>query len=104
MKQEKPKIVGKKIGKKIGQKIEQAFAEKFESLNKNGTSFEISIQEIQEEVSEYSAGNGHDSLRDGTRKGKKIGYLCNKYQVTKNRKNKNNPNSKIISLKFSKKE
>uniref|UniRef100_UPI0025B7909E heme ABC transporter substrate-binding protein n=1 Tax=Helicobacter rodentium TaxID=59617 RepID=UPI0025B7909E len=92
MEQEKPKIVGKKIG----QKIEQAFPKEFKNLNEHGIPFKISIEEVQEKVSGYSAGNGHDPLRDGTRKGKKIGYLCNKYQVTKNRKNKNHLNSKII--------
>ncbi|TLD87613.1 hypothetical protein [Helicobacter sp. MIT 03-1616] len=99
MKQEKPKIVGKKIG----QKIEQAFPKKFKNLNEYGTSFEIPIRGIQEKVPGYSAGNGHSPLRDRTRKGKKIGYLCDKYQVEKIHEN-DNPNSKIISLKFSKKE
>lgn len=98
MEQEKPKIVGKKIG----QKIEQAFPKEFKNLNEHGTSFEISIQEIQEKVSEYSAGNGHSALRDRTRGGKQIGYLCDKYQVEKIREN-DSPNSKIRSLKFSKK-
>lgn len=99
MEQEKLEIVGKKIG----QAIEQAFAEKFEALKKNGTPFEISIQEIQEKIPDYSAGNGHSALRDRTQGGTKIGYLCYKYQVKKNYKN-GNPKSKLLSLVFSKKE
>ena len=83
--------------------VKNSISKEFKSLNEHGTSFEISIQEIQEEVSEYSAGNGHSALRDRTRGGKQIGHLCYKYQVEKIREN-DSLNSKIASLKFSKNE
>lgn len=106
MEREKPEIEKPKkkiVEKKRGKEIEQAFPEEFEKLNEHGISFEISIKEIQARVSSYSAGNGHSIFRDGKKGGKKIAYLCDKYQVEKIHEN-TSPNSELVSLVFSKKE
>lgn len=96
----KPKIVGKKIG----QKIEQTFKKEFQRLNETGEPFTLPLEEIKKKIPEYSTGNGHYALRNQERGGKTQGYLPNKYNVEKIRKNNDSISSEVIELEISKKD
>ena len=89
------------MGKKMGKLIEKIFD--IENRLRHNDCVTITISEIKEKIPQYSSGNGHSCLRDGSNNGKKIGYLVDKYSLKKCHKNKNNPNSAIEKLEFRKK-
>ena len=83
---------------KMGKKIEEEFHIQ-EDIKNKGVSI-VTIEDIKKRIPEYSTGNGHSPLRDGSNGGKKISYLADKYNLKKNRKDKNKKNSRIESIEF----
>lgn len=90
--------MAKIVGKKIGKKIEEVFD--IEKKLKSSDKVVIKISEIKQKIPEYSSGNGHSCLRDGSRGGKDIGYLNHKYNLKKFHKNLSNKNSRLETLEF----
>ncbi|WP_288519604.1 hypothetical protein [uncultured Brachyspira sp.] len=86
------------IDTKMGKIIEKEFNIE-EDIKKKGVAI-IKIDDIKKRIPKYSAGNGHSSLRDGSRGGKRISYLAYKYDLKKNHKNENDKNSSVESLEF----
>ena len=85
------------VGKAMGQKSEKVFG--LDKLKK-GESKTITTAEIRKKIPEYPAKNGHPAFRDGSRNGKQIGYLIDKFNTTKHHINPNHKNSSIEAFEF----